>query len=230
MNFSLPQSPLSIPEGEGEPITFPMFFAIPPLFPSFGRVVYTVGTTQVTVDGDKLGVTPMEGTVTFTPTVPITRWVGRENPITTVAQRIVAPIIDGELRPPGWDPLVDDPDEEPGVLLMADTLVGAQPSTMQWTASFDFKNALATPKSITFGVPELGIVDLTDVLPVEKEPGIIKVTELSGVLRAEQAALAAEDYAQQVSIDSYFVHTNAEYVESMINQLQDTILGVIDGA
>ena len=172
---------------------FETFIVIPPYVPNHGRVVGQFVSFEAEDGSNNVpGVKPLNGTVTFIPRTAVARWPGVQDPFTSVAQRVVAPVVDGILRKPGYDPETDNPNTSKGVVLTASELPEAEPSTLQWTVQFNLEGVLANPGSFVMNVPDMGVVDLATIVPASPEPGTVHVVSSADRVRAELAADRAE--------------------------------------
>ena len=169
-----------------------VYIVIPPYAPNYGRVIGQFVSFEAEEGTDKKPkARPLSGTVTFTPRVTVARWPEAADPFISVAQRITAPIIDGVLRKPGYDPDVDDPFTSKGLSLVASDLPEAEPSSLQWNVSFNLSGVMSQPEPLVIDVPNMGTIDLAKVLPVKPTPGTITVVSSEDRIRAEKAAQQA---------------------------------------
>lgn len=132
---------------------------------------------------------PLQGTVTLTPRAAVTRWPTAEPPRLAVVSTVTCRVVDGDLYPPVG--------EEPGVWVIATDQPQGLPTTIQWTASFQFKDVIVQPSAVVFNVPAGGAVDLATIVPASPEPGTVTVVSTESLQRAEDAAERAEAAAQR---------------------------------
>ena len=125
----------------------------------------------------------LTGSVTLTPRATVLQVTGVTPPRTALAQTLTCPVVDGWLCAPGTS--------TPGVFVIATDQPAAQPSTVQWQASFSFSGA--TLPTVIFDVPTDGEVDLTTVVPATPASGTVTVVSHDDAVAAAAAAAAAED-------------------------------------
>ena len=158
---------------------------------NYGRVVARLVSFRA--DGPDAGQVPDEiplsGTVTLTPTVDRMRWPQTTPPRIAVIERIVCPVIGGDLYTPGTEP---GSLPATGVWVVATVQPDAEPDRVQWTASFKLDGVAQNPSNVRFEVPDGGTVDLAVVVPADPGPGTVTVVSSEDRIRAEAAATAAE--------------------------------------
>ena len=155
---------------------------------------------------------PLEGTVILTPNVTAMRWAGTAPSRMAVIESLVCRIVNGDLCAPG--------SETPGVWVVATDQPDAAPSRVQWKATFVFRDLTTQPAPVLFEVPTSdpdnpasGIVDLSTILPVAPDPGVITVVSHEDRIAAQAAADRAERTADQMAAatPTWWVGRQEEY-------------------
>jgi hypothetical protein len=159
----------------------------------YGKVVgrfvkFTADTLDV---GDTPNEVPLFGSVLITPITQIMRWPTVAPPRLAVASSADCPVVDGDLYPPG-----SGGEGQPGVFLVATDQPEAQPTLIQWRATFRLAGVSTQPLPVVFNVPTGGVVDLAMLISVPPEPpAIIVVSAETAAEAAASAASAAVDAA-----------------------------------
>ena len=132
---------------------------------------------------------PLNGTVTFTPTVGVMAFPTLTPPQQAAIQSLQCPIIGGVLYAPGTTP-ENVGDRDPGVILVASEQPLGLPDRVQYKVTWALEGAQVAP--VTIDVPSQATVDLATVIPATPGPGKVVVVSTVDRERAEDAASAAE--------------------------------------
>lgn len=131
------------------------------------------------------------GSVKFVPAVTRVVNISGAEPVT-----IGLPVVEGTLNAEGY---LCGPDGVPGVYLIATDDTDNQP--VNWTYKVQFNITGVAIPNIDIHVPEGSDTDLTLITPVPSSPGVGQNQWEALVLRAEQAALAAEDAVFSIEVN-----------------------------